>query len=81
MEVWEALLTFAFFILLIIVAYLADIKIWKRKKALLEEELQMDGGTSAAKQSLIEQDGDIDAYLKRFANEMVLESDPVILTR
>ncbi|EFO22978.2 hypothetical protein LOAG_05506 [Loa loa] len=64
-ELWEALVTFGFFFVLIIVAYLVDIKIWRRSKAYLNEEYQIDG-TDDEKCK----DEDIDTYLKKFASEM-----------
>lgn len=67
-DVWEATVTLALFAILIMAAYLADIKVWKRKKADLELEL--------ADQKSLEVE-DIDAILRRFAKEMAVESDAV----
>uniref|UniRef100_F1KUK7 Sodium/calcium exchanger 3 n=1 Tax=Ascaris suum TaxID=6253 RepID=F1KUK7_ASCSU len=68
-DVWEATVTLALFAILIMAAYLADIKVWKRKKADLELEL--------ADQKSLEVE-DIDAILRRFAKEMAVESDAKI---
>ncbi|VBB26294.1 unnamed protein product [Acanthocheilonema viteae] len=74
-ELWEALVTFGLFFILIIVAYLVDIKIWKRNKAYLNEEYQID---SADDEKCKE--GDIDTYLKKFASEMEFGNDMVKAT-
>lgn len=72
-ELWEALMTFGFFFILIIVAYLVDIKIWRRDKACLNEEYQIDGTDDEKRR-----DDDIDTYLKKFADEMEFENNMVL---
>ncbi|KAM3721633.1 Sodium/calcium exchanger [Dirofilaria immitis] len=74
-ELWEALLTFGLFFVLIIVAYLVDIKIWKLKKACFKEEIQIDGVDNEKYK-----DDDIDIYLRKFANEMEFENNVIKAT-
>ncbi|VDN18247.1 unnamed protein product [Gongylonema pulchrum] len=74
-ELWEALITFGFFVIFVVVAYLVDIKIWRRKKERLEDELQIDGYGDATSRALIEKEADIDACLKRLADLMAPEAD------
>uniref|UniRef100_A0A8R1TTN8 Calx-beta domain-containing protein n=1 Tax=Onchocerca volvulus TaxID=6282 RepID=A0A8R1TTN8_ONCVO len=68
-ELWEAMMTFGLFFILVVVAYLVDIKIWRRNKSRLEEEFQIDC-TDGDKCK----DDDVDTYLKKFANEMEFEN-------
>ncbi|VDN19107.1 unnamed protein product [Gongylonema pulchrum] len=77
-ELWEALITFCFFVIFVVVAYLVDIKIWRRKKERLEDELQIDGYGDATSRALIEKEADIDACLKRLADVMAPEADSVV---
>ncbi|KHN83897.1 Sodium/calcium exchanger 3, partial [Toxocara canis] len=69
-DVWEAAVTLALFAVLVVTAYLADIKVWKRKKANLEVELSADFADHK-----VAEPEDVDAVLQRFAKEMALESD------
>lgn len=48
-----------------------DIKIWRRDKACLNEEYQIDGTDD-------EKHDDIDTYLKKFADEMEFENNMVL---
>ncbi|CAG9536428.1 unnamed protein product [Cercopithifilaria johnstoni] len=64
-ELWEALVTFGLLFVLIIVAYLVDIKIWKRNKTYLNEVYQIDDADDGE-----HKDDDIDTYLRKFASEM-----------
>ncbi|VDO34626.1 unnamed protein product [Onchocerca flexuosa] len=68
-ELWEAMMTFGLFFILVIVAYLVDIKIWRRNKSCLEKEFQIDSADGDKCK-----DDDIDTYLKKFASEMELEN-------
>uniref|UniRef100_A0A0R3RQV3 Sodium/calcium exchanger 3 n=1 Tax=Elaeophora elaphi TaxID=1147741 RepID=A0A0R3RQV3_9BILA len=71
-ELWEALVTFGLLFILIIVAYLVDIKIWKRNKTYLDENYQIDGVNDQKRNS-----DDIDIYLRKFVSEMESRNDMV----
>ncbi|CAI4229588.1 unnamed protein product [Auanema sp. JU1783] len=67
-EIWEALLTLVFFGILVTMAYLADIEVWKSKKANLEVELEtMDDKRSSANQ--------LDVHIKQYASQASLQPD------
>lgn len=70
-ELWEALIAFSLFFILIIVAYLVDIKVWKHNKTFLNEEYQIDDADE-------KRNDDIDTYLKKFASEMELANNMVL---
>ena len=80
MEVWEAALTFIFFIILIVVAYSADVEvkllisplflqIWKSKKANLKDELELE--MADVRKGATNLEGNI----KRYASQLSLEPD------
>lgn len=60
MEIWEAAITLTFFFILIVVAYLADIKIWKKKKMEqkfdFEDEIAFDSAIESKKMNMEEID-------------------------
>ncbi|VDM61634.1 unnamed protein product [Angiostrongylus costaricensis] len=66
-EVWEAAVTLFLFVVLVIVAYCADVEIWKSNKANLEDELEM------ADQKKVE--NNLDANIKRYASQLSLRHD------
>ncbi|EYC44448.1 hypothetical protein Y032_0461g1883 [Ancylostoma ceylanicum] len=66
-EVWEAAVTLAFFIILVVVAYCVDVQIWKGNKANLEDELEM---ADKAKPS-----ENLDVNLKRYASQLSVQPD------
>ncbi|VDN50284.1 unnamed protein product [Dracunculus medinensis] len=59
-EIWEAAITLAFFFILIVVAYLADIKIWKKEKMEqkfdFEDEIAFDSAIESKKMNMEEID-------------------------
>ncbi|RCN24250.1 hypothetical protein ANCCAN_30058, partial [Ancylostoma caninum] len=66
-EVWEAAVTLAFFIILVVVAYCVDVQIWKGNKANLEDELEMaDKGKPSE---------NLDVNLKRYASQLSVQPD------
>uniref|UniRef100_A0A0K0DPQ5 Na_Ca_ex domain-containing protein n=1 Tax=Angiostrongylus cantonensis TaxID=6313 RepID=A0A0K0DPQ5_ANGCA len=76
-EVWEAAVTLFFFVVLVIVAYCADVEvhdycifIWKSNKANLEDELEM------ADQKKVE--NNLDANIKRYASQLSLQHDGTV---
>uniref|UniRef100_A0A1I8EYD1 Calx-beta domain-containing protein n=3 Tax=Wuchereria bancrofti TaxID=6293 RepID=A0A1I8EYD1_WUCBA len=71
-ELWEALVTFGLFFVLIIVAYLMDIKIWRNDKTHLNEEYQIDSADDEKCK-----DDNIDTYLRKFATEMEFENNMI----
>uniref|UniRef100_A0A7I4YNU8 Calx-beta domain-containing protein n=1 Tax=Haemonchus contortus TaxID=6289 RepID=A0A7I4YNU8_HAECO len=67
-EIWEAAVTLVFFIVLVVVAYCADVQIWnKGKKVNLEDELEM-----ADQKKPIE---NLDTNIKRYASQLSLQPD------
>ncbi|VDO67826.1 unnamed protein product [Haemonchus placei] len=67
-EIWEAAATLVFFIVLVVVAYCADVQIWnKGKKVNLEDELEM-----ADQKKPIE---NLDTNIKRYASQLSLQPD------
>ncbi|PIO66666.1 Calx-beta domain protein, partial [Teladorsagia circumcincta] len=66
-EVWEAAVTLAFFLVLVIVAYCADVQIWKSKKANLEDELELADQKKPAE--------NLDANIRRYASQLSLQPD------
>ncbi|MFH4976602.1 hypothetical protein AB6A40_003311 [Gnathostoma spinigerum] len=70
-EVWEAAITLAFFIVLVITAYFVDIKVWKKRKANLQEELMAEYEDKAEKVK----SEDLETTLKRFQQEVALENE------
>ncbi|WKY08170.1 hypothetical protein Q1695_007566 [Nippostrongylus brasiliensis] len=66
-EVWEAAVTLALFLVLVIVAYCADVEIWKRNKANLEDELEM-----ADKKKFEE---NLDTNIKHYASQLSLQPE------
>ncbi|EJW72421.1 hypothetical protein WUBG_16676, partial [Wuchereria bancrofti] len=58
------------FFVLIIVAYLMDIKIWRNDKTHLNEEYQIDSADDEKCK-----DDNIDTYLRKFATEMEFENN------
>lgn len=72
MEVWEALITFILFIVLVIAAYLADIKIWQQKRTHLEDELADQVDQKVLSEA--DKDKDVDETLRRLANEMIVRT-------
>ncbi|KAK5965931.1 Sodium/calcium exchanger protein, partial [Trichostrongylus colubriformis] len=66
-EVWEAAVTLLFFVILVIVAYCADVQIWNRKKANLEDELERSDEKKPSE--------NLDVNIKRYASQLSLQPD------
>nr|AXS78251.1 sodium calcium exchanger 3 [Anisakis simplex] len=69
-DIWEAAVTLSLFVVLVIAAYMADIKVWKKRKA----DLQVELSAELDDQKAIEKE-DVDAILNRFSKELAIESD------
>ncbi|KJH43591.1 putative sodium/calcium exchanger 1 [Dictyocaulus viviparus] len=66
-EVWEAAVTLFFFVVLVIVAYCTDVKIWKKNKANLDDELNIADEKKAM--------DNLDIDINRYASQLSLPHD------
>ncbi|ETN77634.1 sodium/calcium exchanger 1 [Necator americanus] len=71
-EVWEAAVTLAFFVVLVVISYCVDVKIWKSDKADLENELEMADQKKPAE--------NLDVNLKRYASKLSIQPDGARIT-